>query len=134
MVVSSGGGQGVIISLKAADSFAATQYYPVKITADHTVGTCSATTDRCIGIAQNDAAQNAQLEVLLLGCGVSKVMTDGTIAAGADCYLAATGGVRAALSADALRSVIVGKALEASGASGDIISILLTPPNIGTTS
>lgn len=139
MVVSSGGGIGQLISLKAADSMAAKQYYPVKLTADHTVGTCSLPEDRVIGINQGDAAQNAQTDVLLLGCGVSKIVMGGTIAVASDVFCGTDGRGHAAQTADAINSVVIGRTLEAATTTealggGDIISIVLTPPNIGTTS
>jgi len=135
MTTSSGGGIGNVVSFKSADAYTTQQYYPVKLTADNTVGTCSAVTDIAIGILQNKPeAIGATADVLLLGGAVSKVVTAGTIAVAADLYIdASTGAVRAALTADDANSFIIGKALEASGASGDIITAILNP-TIGTTS
>ena len=135
MTTSSGGSIGNIVSFKTAGAYSTKQYYPVKLSADNTVSTCSAVTDLAIGILQNKPeATGATADVLLLGGAVSKVMTAGTIAAGADLYIdASTGAVRAALSADDANSYIIGKALEAATASGDIITAILNP-TIGTTS
>lgn len=138
MATSLGGGVGQIVTMKAADAYTTHQFYPVKITAANTVGTCSADTDRAIGILQNKPeAIGASADVLLLS-GISKVVTGGTIAAGADLYLGTDGRVVAALTASSANSLIIGKALEAAtttaaSGGGDIISALLQP-TIGTTS
>ncbi|MFA6972747.1 MAG: hypothetical protein WC208_15295, partial [Gallionella sp.] len=80
MTTSSGGGIGNVVSFKSADAYTTQQYYPVKLTADNTVGTCSAVTDIAIGILQNKPeAIGATADVLLLGGAVSKVVTAGTI-------------------------------------------------------
>ncbi|MFA6972746.1 MAG: hypothetical protein WC208_15290 [Gallionella sp.] len=139
MTTSSGGGIGNIVSFKSADAYSTCQYYPVKLTADNTVGTCSATTDRVIGILQNKPeAIGATADVLLSGGAVSKVITSGTIAAAGLIYVGTNGLCRAPLDPDVARSVVVGYALEASTATaaaggGDIITAILIP-SIGTVS
>ena len=137
MATSSGGYVGNVVSFKAADAYDGEQFYPVKLTADNTIGTCSATTDRVIGILQNKPeVLGATADVLLSGGAVSKVVTSGTIAAAGLIYIGTDGRCRAPLDADVARSVVVGYALEAATATaaaggGDIITAILIP-SIGT--
>lgn len=136
MATSSGGGVGEMVSLKAADSFATKQYYPVKLTAAFTCGTVSATTDEEIGIMQGDPAQNEWAAVQING--LSKVVTGGTIAAGARATFGTDGRLVAALTADAANSRYNYLAFEAStttaaNGGGDIITVV-RQPTIGTTS
>ena len=133
MSTSLGGGIGQIVSFKAAADYSDEQYYPVKLSAANTIATCSAVTDAVIGILQNKPeAAGAPSDVLLInGGGVSKVVCSGTIAAAGLVYVGSDGLGRAPLSADNANVTVLGYAIEAAGASGDIISILVNG-NLGT--
>ena len=140
MASSEGGGIGHIVSFKSGGDLSSCQFYPVKLTAANTIGTCSAENDAVIGILQNKPeAANAAADVLLLaGGGVSKIVSSGTIAAAGLVYVGSDGRCRAPLTADAASVRVIGYADEASTTSaasggGDIISVILDG-NIGTTS
>lgn len=128
-----------IVSFKAADDYSSCQFYPVKITAANTIGTCSATTNDVIGILQNKPEQNMTADVALLDSGgIMKVVTGGTIAAAGLVTLGTDGRCVAPLTADAVNTRYIGLACEAStttaaSGGGDIISIVARP-TIGTTS
>ena len=65
-------------TLTAAADLSAKQYYFVKLASATTVNVCTATTDRAIGILQNDPESGEQAVVRIFG--ISKVVADGTIA------------------------------------------------------
>lgn len=138
MGTSLGGGIGDVVSYKAAGDLSGCQFYPVKMTAANTVGTCSDEADDWVGILQNKPeAANSPADVLLAG-GISKVVTSGTIAAAGLIYVGSDGRCRAPLTADAANVKVVGLAIEASTATasaggGDIITAHLLR-SIGTTS
>jgi len=139
MATSLGGGIGNVVSFKSAGDLSSCQFYPVKLTAENTVGTCSDTTDEQIGILQNKpAAAGVPADVMLLAGCVSKVVTGGTCAAATRVTQGTDGRVVAALTADAVNSRYNLITLEAStttaaSGGGDIISVLGSP-SIGTTS
>ena len=62
----------------AAADLSAKQFYFVKLASATTVNVCSATTDRAIGILQNNPESGEQAVVQIFG--ISKVVADGTIA------------------------------------------------------
>lgn len=131
MVVSSGY-DGAVTSFKASGDLSTNQYYVVKLTAAMTVGTTSATTDDGIGILQNKPkAANVGAEVMVRG--VSKAVAGGTCAYGDWLVSGSDGRLRNDADGDSASSVFVAKALEAAGAAGDVISVLIRP-QIGTVS
>ena len=65
-------------TLTAAADLSAKQYHFVKLASATTVNVCTATTDRAIGILQNDPTSGQQAIVQIFG--ISKVVADGTIA------------------------------------------------------
>tara|TARA_B100000131_G_scaffold261181_1_gene257252 strand:- start:5509 stop:5898 length:390 start_codon:yes stop_codon:yes gene_type:complete len=65
-------------TLKAAADLSSKQYHFVKLASATTVNVCSATTDRAIGILQNDPESGEAAEICIFG--ISKVVADGTIA------------------------------------------------------
>ena len=67
-------------TLTAAADLSSKQYHFVKLASATTVNVCSATTDRAIGILQNNPESGEQAIVAI--SGVSKVVADGTLAAG----------------------------------------------------
>ena len=65
-------------TLTAAADLSSKQYHFVKLASATTVNVCTATTDRAIGILQNDPTSGQQAIVQIFG--ISKVVADGTIA------------------------------------------------------
>ena len=65
-------------TLTAAADLSAKQYHFVKLASATTVNVCSATTDRAIGILQNNPTSGQQAIIQIFG--ISKVVADGTIA------------------------------------------------------
>ena len=65
-------------TLTAAADLSAKQYHFVKLASATTVNVCTATTDRAIGILQNNPTSGQQAIVQIFG--ISKVVADGTIA------------------------------------------------------
>ena len=65
-------------TLTAAADLSAKQYHFVKLASATTVNVCSATTDRAIGILQNNPTSGQQAVIQIFG--ISKVVADGTIA------------------------------------------------------
>ena len=64
----------------ASADLSAKQYHFVKMSGNNTVTVCAAITDVPIGILQNSPASGGAAEVCLFG--ISKVVADGTLAAG----------------------------------------------------
>ena len=65
-------------TLTAAADLSSKQYHFVKLASATTVNVCTATTDRAIGILQNDPESGEVAEIAIFG--ISKVVADGTIA------------------------------------------------------
>ena len=65
-------------TLTAAADLSGKQHYFVKLASATTVNVCTATTDRAIGILQNNPTSGQQAIVQIFG--ISKVVADGTIA------------------------------------------------------
>lgn len=110
---------GQCVTLEAGQDLSSSQYVFVTVAADGQIDPASADTF-AEGVLQNDpdaagAAANVQID------GVSKVLAGGAISVG-DAVAAATGGKAATAGTS---SVILGTALEAATADGDIISVLL---------
>jgi hypothetical protein len=64
----------------ASADLSAKQYHFVKMSGNNTVTVCAAITDVPIGVLQNNPASGGAAEVCLFG--ISKVVADGTLAAG----------------------------------------------------
>jgi hypothetical protein len=105
----------------ASADLSSNQYYCGKITASG-VALCDTQGEVVDGVIQNDP-ESGQEVVLRVG-GVSQVVANSAIAKGVDVTVGADGKIEAAASGD----YIVGETLEASGADGDIISLLITRP------
>lgn len=104
------------ISLTAAATV--TEYRMVTAAAIHSV---VSTTDDVVGVAQEPAVSGGQLPVRLRNAGTCKLCVDGAIAVGGVVYKGAAGKG----SPTSTGSVIVGRALQASAADGDIIEVQL---------
>lgn len=108
------------ITLKAAADLSTNQGYFVEVTAAQTVNVCNAITDIAVGVLRNkpDAAGKAA-EVAIEG--TTKVIAGAAIAAGAKVAPMASGKAQTAASTQFPRGI----ALDAAGADGDEIEILL---------
>ncbi len=110
------------ISLNAARDLSNYQYRFVQVDSDGQVDYVQSAGGSAIGVLQNkpDAAGRAGTVALI---GITKIVASAAIAAGADVSSAADG--RAVTAASTYK--ILGKALEAADAAGDIISMVLLP-------
>jgi hypothetical protein len=109
-------------SFKAGGDLSAKQYHFVKISAAQTVVACTGTTDKAIGILQNDpdaAGEEAVVAIL----GTSKLVAGGIVAFGANIGPKADGRAQTAVATQFARA----HAVEASLADGDVIEVLLLP-------
>lgn len=106
--------------LVATSSLAAKQYTPVKLasTAGQVIA-ATATTDLIIGILQNDPAAGEAAEVAALGIAKAVAGTS-TVTKGAALSANSTGVI------GAVAGKVIGIALEAPTAKGDIIQVLVT--------
>lgn len=110
------------ISLKAAADLSTKQHYFVELTAAKTVNVCNAVTDLALGVLCNKpSALNQAAQVAY--AGTTKVVAAAAIAMNAKVAPAADGRAQTAVATQFPRAV----ALEAAGAAGDIIEVLLLP-------
>ena len=112
------------VTFEAAADLSAKQFHFVKLTAANTVNVCTATTDNPIGILQNKPSAAGRPAVVRL-FGISKVVASGAISAGA---LIATES-DAEAGTPATSDPVLGKALEAAAAQGDLIKVLINCVN-----
>ncbi len=105
---------------KTADA-AITQYRIVKVTSSG-VDVSTADTDKILGVAKLTVAITEQCPVQI--SGTAKVTASAAISVG-DYLTATTAGKAAATTTDKKR--VIGIALEAAAADGDIIEVLLMP-------
>jgi len=112
--------------LVAGSSLAAKQFYVVKAasTAGEVVPV-TATTDQAAGVIQNDPADTEHASVAAIG--VAKVLSGTSNITFGSLVGFNTTGQAVVRSGD--NSMIIGQALEASSASGDIVTVLLTGPS-----
>ncbi len=113
-------------TLTAAADLSGKQYYFVKLASATTVNVCTAITDIPIGILQNDPTSGQSAVVRIFG--ISKVVADGTLAAGNVI------GTSADSQADAISRgtdnsvTILGQAVEAASA-GETVTMFFNPSN-----
>jgi len=121
--MASGGNYFTIPGVVATATFAAKQYYIVKAssTAGEVKVADTKASDHILGIIQNDAIAAQEAEVACVG--VCKAAAETSVAYGDALTTSSTGRVKAT-TVDG--DQIVGIALEASSAAGDIISVLLS--------
>lgn len=111
-----------IPGLKATATLAAKQYYVVQASStagEVKVGTSA--TSKIIGVVQNDPA--AGEVALVAGAGVAKCAAEASVAYGDFLTCSSTGRVKTTTTNNHL---LVGKALAASSAAGDVIPVLLS--------
>lgn len=100
------------------------QYYFVKMSGNNTVTVCAAITDIPIGVLQNNPASGQAAEVCLFG--ITKVVADGTLAAGNRIGTSADGQADAIAAGVDTTVAIVGQALNAA-AAGNTVEIFFNP-------
>jgi len=114
-----------IPGLVAGQDLANYQYYVVKFASTaNAVIICSAATDSVLGILCNDPA--ATEEALVQCNGVAKALAEASVTAGEWLAPSSTGRVKTTTTSN---DDIIGKALDASSAAGDLIRVLLTIGN-----
>jgi len=111
---------GQVATFTAAADLSAKQYYFVKITADNTVNVCAAVTDVPIGVLQNAPASGEAASVMLYG--ISKVSANEAIAVGSNIGTGDDGQADVVAAGTDTTVRLVGQALEAASAAGEIIS------------
>ncbi len=112
-----------VLDLPLTGGGAITKNYFVEVSAANTVTACNGATDRVLGVClQTVAASGDAAPIRVLG--VAKVVASAAISAGAVVGTTATG---TAVTKSSAGDLVVGVALEAAGAAGDIISVLLQP-------
>lgn len=108
------------VGVEVADADLSTkQYYVAKLTSTGVV-LAAAITNVVHGVIQNKPVSGAPVSLRV--AGVSKVKSGGTVTKGSPVYLKADGTVEAAATSTAR---LIGTALS-SGASGDVVPVLLT--------
>lgn len=111
-----GNGIGV---LNAGADLSTKQYYVVKVNTSGAIILGAATTDRPLGVLQNNPTSGKTASVMT--SGVTKAIAGAAIAAGAQVSCNASGQVITAVTT----SYSIGTALVAAAALGDVISISL---------
>jgi hypothetical protein len=106
----------LIPGLTASADLSAKQYYFVKISGDKTVTVCAATTDKPIGILQNDP-ESGEAAVVASG-GVSKVSGDADLTAGNSVGTSADGQAAAYTASDTTKYIVGQVILGNSAAAG----------------
>lgn len=108
-------------TLVAGEDLSAKQYYIVQLDASGDVEVGEGATDLLVGVLQNkpESGENAIYRFL----GTTKVIASAAIAIGA---LVTTTNAGKAVTTTTDKDVVIGRALEAAGAAGDIIEIQLS--------
>lgn len=105
---------------------AITRNRAVKMSGANVIHT-AAITDVAIGVATQDADSGKQVEVQLFG--KAKIVAAAAITAGVE-VMPDSGGAGKVATAAGATAVNMGVALEAAGADGDVIAVLLSVPNV----
>jgi len=113
-------------TLTAGADLSAKQFHFVSLASATTVDVCSAITDIPLGILQNNPESGQQAVVQIFG--VSKVVADGTLAAGNVIGTSADGQADAITRGSDNSVTIVGLAIQAAVA-GDTCAMFLNPSN-----
>jgi hypothetical protein len=116
------GSQICIPGLKAGADLSAKQYHFVELSADFTVTACNGTTDKALGVLQNDPDASGE-EATVAAMGTTKIVAGAAIAVGALIAPTAAGKAQTAVATQYPRAI----ALEAAAADGDVISVFLLP-------
>jgi Uncharacterized conserved protein (DUF2190) len=119
--MSSGGRYETIPGLVATSTLASYQYYIVQ--ASSTAGEVklgTSATSLILGVLQNDPGAGEAAEIAF--SGIAKAVAEASVTFGSYLTCSSTGRVK---SSSTSGNFIIGKALEASAAAGDIISVML---------
>jgi len=108
----------------ASADLSSKQYHFVKISGNNTVTVCAAITDVPVGVLQNAPASGGAAEVCIFG--VTKVVADGTLAAGNRIGTSADGQADAITAGTDTTVTTVGQALNAASA-GETVEIFFNP-------
>lgn len=100
------------------------QYHFVKMSGNNTVTVCAAITDIPIGVLQNTPSSGQAAEVCVFG--VTKVVADGTLAAGNRIGTSLDGQADAITAGSDTTVTIVGQALNAA-AAGETVEMFFNP-------
>jgi hypothetical protein len=114
-------------SFKAGADLSTAQYKFVKLNSDGDVILAAATTDRPIGVLQNDPASGETAEVTI--AGGTKVKAGGSVAVGNPLFTNATAlGVTSTVGSSAATFYILGTVISA-GASGEVVTAVIDCAN-----
>lgn len=120
------GAQLKLGNLTAGADLSAKQFHFVKLASATTVNVCSAITDVPIGVLQNTPTSGQAAEVCIFG--ITKVVADGTLAAGNIIGTSADGQADAITRGSDTTVTIAGQAIEA-GSAGETVTMFLNPSN-----
>jgi hypothetical protein len=121
-------GQMKIGTLSAAADLSGKQYHLVKLASATTVNVCSAITDVPIGVLQNKPESGETAEITYIG--VTKIVADGTIAAGNSLGTSADGQADAIAAGTDTTVYLVGTAIGAASA-GETFTALINCAGAG---
>ena len=110
-------------SFISGEDLTAKKYYAVYLSGDQTVSLCATGHLNAVGILQNDP--NTGEGALVRLEGTSKAVASGAIAVGTRVVATADGKIASVAAAGADEQDVIGVALEAAAADGDIIEIAL---------
>lgn len=111
-------------NLTAAADLSAKQYHFVKLASATTVNVCTGITDVPIGILQNAPTSGQAAEIAIFG--ISKVVADGTLAAGNIIGTSADSQADAITRGSDATVTVMGIAIEAASA-GETVTMFLNP-------
>lgn len=110
----------LVKSYNAGEDLSTHQYKAVEF-ASGSVQRTNAITDVAVGVLQNDPSINQT--AVVMHAGITKAIANAAIAQGAKCSVTAAGKLQTAVSTQH----VLGIALEAAAADGDIFTLMLTP-------
>lgn len=110
----------------ASADLSSKQYHFVKLSGDNTVTVTAAITDKTVGVLQNAPKSGQAAEVCVFG--VTKVVADGTLAAGNLIGTSADAQADAIAAGTDTTVYVVGQALEAASA-GETATMFFNPSN-----
>ncbi len=114
----------VKVSLEAAADLSALQYTFVKLDSSGKAAAVAATTDKPIGVLQNDPTSGQEAEVLVLGG--SKLVAGGAITEGAAIGTSSAGkGSALTLAGTGATHFMLGQALTESAAANELITVVV---------
>jgi len=115
-------------TLKAAADLSGKQYHLVKLASATTVNVCAAITDIPIGVLQNKPESGEVAEITFIG--VTKIVADGTVAAGANIGTSADGQADSIVAGTDTTVRLVGTAIGAASA-GETFTALINCAGAG---